>query len=95
MVGLPEEGERRVVHQHAAPQVAPQPRHVLDAGVDVGRDGGGAVQAVLEGAVPRLDRVADGARIVLQAGGEEHQLQGGTRRGWDGRDGRGDVLQVH
>lgn len=65
--------EWHVLQQPASPALQ---RACLDAGVDVGGHGGGAVQAVLEGAVPRLDGVADGARVVFQASSEEDQLQG-------------------
>ena len=60
-----------------APLPSRPPPH-LDAGVRLALHGGGAVQAVVEGArVARLDGVADGGGIVLQPRGEQHHLWGG------------------
>jgi len=46
----------------------------LDAGVNLAVDGGGAEQLGGEDPVALLQRVADGGRIVLQAGREQHHL---------------------
>ncbi len=67
VVGLRDEGQRRVVDQHGARQVAVDARHVLDARVVVGAQRALAVDAPREEAALGVDRVDDGARIVLQA----------------------------